>query len=138
MAQAQEADTQAHMRPYTVFIVLFMAMGSVTFGFSAANIGITLGQPSFIHYMGLDTAKNVAALTGGMNGAFYGGGVFGACFQGWIGNRYGRKMSITVGCLFVFFSGAILTASMNVAMFIAFRFFNGWGLVESSSPSTRS
>jgi MFS family permease len=127
MAAVQEYDQRAHYRPYTVFVVLFMAIGSVTYGFSAANIGITLGQPSFTKYMGLDTASNVAALTGGMNGTFYGGGFFGACFHGWIATKYGRKASIAIGCLLVIISGGILTGSANVAMFIAFRFLNGWG-----------
>ncbi|KAI1613805.1 general substrate transporter [Exophiala viscosa] len=130
MAGVREVDSRAHYRPYTVFVILFMAMGSVTFGFSAANIGITLGQPSYIKYMGLATAKNASALIGGMNGAFYGGGFFGSCFHGWVANKYGRKWSIAIGCMFVLVSGGILTGSANVAMFIAFRFFNGWGCFQ--------
>lgn len=104
-----------------------MSMGSITFGFSAANIGITLTQPSFITAMGLDTATNVPDLISAMNATWYGGGIIGACLHGWVANKWGRRASIACGCTFVLVSSAILTGTANVAMFIAFRFFNGLG-----------
>lgn len=120
-------DNRAHYSAYTVFIVCFMCLGTLTYGFSAANIGITLGQPSFLVYMHLDTNPHTPALEGAFNGLWYTGGFCGSICHGWVANRYGRKASIALGALLVIVSGAILTGSVNPAMFIVFRFFNGWG-----------
>ena len=127
MATDVMADKRAHYSWYTFFICCFMSLGSVTYGFATGNIGITLGQPSFIAKMHLATDKNAAALEGAMTGLWYFGAFCGSMFHGWVAERWGRRASIACGCVFVIVSAAILSGSANVTMFIVFRIFNGWG-----------
>ncbi|KAK5009960.1 hypothetical protein LTR28_012517 [Elasticomyces elasticus] len=117
-----------HFTGFSIFCIFFMGLGSMSYGYPAAIIGTTLGQPSFLTYMGLDTATNASQLIGAITALFYAGGLVGSFCHGWMSNRFGRKASILGGALMVLISGALLTASVNVGMFIVFRFFNGWGL----------
>ncbi|KIY00648.1 uncharacterized protein Z520_03311 [Fonsecaea multimorphosa CBS 102226] len=116
-------------RPYTwktVFICIGAAWASAAMGY-AANIGTTLGQPSFIKHMHLDTASNASGLLGAINGLYYAGAFIGALCAGPFSNRYGRKVAIGTGVVFILVSNALLAASVDTAMFIAFRFFQGFG-----------
>ena len=116
-----------HFSGYLIFCIFFMGLGSMSYGYPAAIIGTTLGQPSFLTYMGLETASNASQLIGAITALFYAGGVVGAFCNGWMSNRFGRRASVLGGALMVLFSGALLTGSVNIVMFIVFRFFNGWG-----------
>jgi MFS family permease len=116
-----------HFSAYLIFCIMFMGLGSMSYGYPAAIIGTTLGQPSFNSYMGLDTASDASQLTGAIVALFYAGGFCGSFFHGWMSNRFGRKASVLGGALMVLVSGAFLTGFVNIAMFIVFRFFNGWG-----------
>lgn len=116
-----------HFSGYLIFCIFFMSFGSMSYGYPAAIIGTTLGQPSFLTYMGLDTASNASQLIGAITALFYAGGVVGAFCNGWVSNIFGRKASVLVGALMVLISAALLTGSVNISMFIVFRFFNGWG-----------
>ena len=124
---AGDIRKKRHFNAYLIFIIMFMTLGSFTFGYASAVIGTTLGQPSFDKHMGLDTATNTQSLISAMVCLFFGGGVFGAFIQGWISNKWGRKWSIAVGCVVIIISAALLTSSVNPAMFITMRFFNGLG-----------
>jgi MFS family permease len=62
-----------------------------------------------------------------MNGLFQAGAFFGAMGINIVGDRWGRKMSITVPSILVLISGACLAGSVNVGMFIFFRFVSGMG-----------
>lgn len=119
-------------RPYTwksVLMIIGVSWGSAAYGYAGSIIGTTLGQPSFISYMGLDKSPNAAALIGTMNGLFYAGGFIGAMGIGKLSDRFGRKFSIGLGAVIILVSNALLAGSVNVAMFIVFRFFQGLGLV---------
>ena len=77
--------------------------------------------------MHLDTMSNVSSIIGTIVGLWYAGGAVGALVNGWVANRWGRKGSIAMGLTMVVVSSAFLTGSVNIAMYIVFRFFNGWG-----------
>jgi MFS family permease len=62
-----------------------------------------------------------------MNGLFQAGAFFGALCISSVGDRFGRKMSITVPAMLVVISGALLAGSTHIAMFLTFRFFSGMG-----------
>ena len=79
--------------------------------------------------MGLETAPNAAALIGAMNALYYTGGIFGSFLAGWTSDRFGRKFSAGLGNALVLLSGGLMTASVNPAMFIVFRFCSGLGSV---------
>lgn len=78
-------------------------------------------------YFDLATRPHANNLIGAMNGLFQAGAFFGALCISWIADRFGRKMAITVPAILVVISGALLAGSVNIGMFIAFRFFSGMG-----------
>ena len=112
---------------YTIFIVTFVCLGSASYGYAGSIIATTLGQPSFVEYMHLDTATNANALISVMVSLYYVGGIGGAFSHAWISNKYGRKASIIVGNTIILVSGALTTGAVNSTMFIVFRFTTGWG-----------
>ncbi|OAP62037.1 hypothetical protein AYL99_04240 [Fonsecaea erecta] len=107
-----------------------LALGSFVYGYFAGIIGTTLTKASFLSYMGLIDAdgnqtKNAPGLIGAMTGVFQAGGIFGIIIAGHLADKIGRKRtSISIGILGII-SSAIISASQNVGMFIALRFFTG-------------
>ena len=59
---------------------------------------------------------------------FYIGGVFGAFAAGFLCD-YGRKPAIISGAGITLISAGILTGSVDLAMFLIFRFLTGFGCV---------
>ncbi|TKA74723.1 hypothetical protein B0A55_04043 [Friedmanniomyces simplex] len=45
----------------------------------------------------------------------------------WIADKWGRKWGCAVPCMLLVISGAVMTGSVNIGMFLAFRFFSGAG-----------
>jgi MFS family permease len=116
-----------HVNTYSILVILFITISSAAYGYAGSIIATTLTQPSFIAHMKLDTASNATSLIGAMNALFYAGAIVGSFTAGWVSNQYGRKASVTLGNAMLLLSGALLTASVNAAMFIVFRFFSGFG-----------
>ncbi|PMD50042.1 general substrate transporter [Hyaloscypha bicolor E] len=112
---------------YNIMVIAAMCFASMGMGYSASIIGTTLAQPSFLAYFHLDTRKDALSLISTMNGLFQAGAFFGSLGINVVGDRFGRKMSIIIPSLLVLVSGACLAGSVNVGMFIAFRFFSGMG-----------
>jgi sugar porter (SP) family MFS transporter len=124
--------THRHFRASMVFIVILMAFGSVAYAYSGGVIATTLGQPSFISYMGLDKSSNATALLGATGSLYYAGGFFGSLFSNWMADRYGRKPAILVGLIIVLLSAALCAGSVHIAMFIVFRLTSGFGALMLS------
>ncbi|EXJ89880.1 hypothetical protein A1O3_02947 [Capronia epimyces CBS 606.96] len=116
-----------HWNFRTFLAVNVMCIGAAAFGYAQGISGSTLGQPSFSLDMGLTTASNATQLISAMNALFYVGAFFGTVANGWIADRWGRKPSILLGTIIVLVSAALLAGSVNMAMFIVFRFFSGFG-----------
>ncbi|KAJ5652681.1 hypothetical protein N7507_010107 [Penicillium longicatenatum] len=125
-----------HVNLYTAAVVFFITLSSAAYGYAGSVIATTLTQPSFVAHFKLDTAPNAESITGAMNALFYTGGVLGSFFAGWSSKQFGRKFSAGFGNSLLIISGALMTASANPAMFIAFRFFSGFGamVILSSVP----
>ncbi|KAJ5557424.1 hypothetical protein N7494_001339 [Penicillium frequentans] len=120
--------TSMKRMPFKNFLIcLAIAFGNTTYGYHAAIIGTTLSQPTFLAYFGLEDSPNAEALIGAMNGSFQAGSLFGVITTGMILTRYGCKMAIFYAATCCTIGGAIVTASQNVGMFIAFRFVAGIG-----------
>ncbi|ERS97293.1 Sugar transporter family protein [Sporothrix schenckii 1099-18] len=113
---------------YNILIIAFAALGSLTFGYSNMIIGSTLGQPTFVDYFHVNRGGNADKITGAMNGIYTGGGFLGALFSAWTADQYGRKKTIFLGALLATIGGGITAGAMNLAMFLVFRFVNGWGI----------
>jgi MFS family permease len=117
--------------------VLFVALGSLTYGYSASIIATTMGQPSFIAYFELDTRSNATQLTGAINGLFQTGGLFGALsctkFPDWLG----RRKALLLNAVITVIGGALQAGSVDIGMYIAMRFVTGWGIGRFSWCRTR-
>ncbi|OAP65611.1 hypothetical protein AYL99_01583 [Fonsecaea erecta] len=112
MAEVKETWTWLN-----VLIVLFATFGSLSYGYCTTIIASTLGQPQFQGYMkllpGQSNGDNASALIGATNGLFQTGGFF-------------EVPSPSPG--FMVIGGAIQAASQNIAMFLVFRMFSGFGV----------
>ncbi|KAF9891927.1 hypothetical protein FE257_002890 [Aspergillus nanangensis] len=125
--QQPSSSKPSRANAYAIGMSIIITISSFAYGYAGAIIATTLTQPSFHKSMGLDSAPNAHSLIGAINGLYYGGGVVGAFIAGWMSNRWGRKISTTVGNILVLVAGAIMTGSVNSAMFIVFRFVSGVG-----------
>lgn len=57
-------------------LVMFVVLGSLSFGYAASIISTTFSQLSFIAYFGLGRRSNSAAIEGAVNGLYTAGGLF--------------------------------------------------------------
>lgn len=105
-------------------LLLWVGVGD----FDSCYCGLTeIGQPSFQKYMNLTTTNpHTATIRGAMNSLFYAGGFFGAVFNSWCADRFGRKKALATGATIMIISSALCAGSVTVSMFIVFRFFTGW------------
>jgi MFS family permease len=144
-----EGDNKRHFQMSIVWPVVGIAWGTMAYSYAGSIIGTTLGgfavdietfdllsdsylgQPSFFKYMGLDTNPHASALIGTMTGLFYAGGVFGCILNAWMADKFGRKWTAIFASVIVTIATACLAGSVNIGMFIAFRFFVGVGYVNS-------
>lgn len=62
-----------------------------------------------------------------MNGLFQAGAFVGALLINPVGDHWGRKWAIAFPAILVLISGALLAGSVNIAMFLVFRFVAGVG-----------
>ncbi|KAL2851878.1 general substrate transporter [Aspergillus pseudoustus] len=117
------------MNLYNHLIVLFVSLGSVTYGFSLAVIGSVLGLESFLSYFDLDfTSSKSASITGATSGLFAGGCAVGALLTTFLADRLGRMRTIQWTCVLCIVSSAVQGGSVHIAMFLVGRFFNGVGV----------
>ncbi len=132
------AITQKHVsgrqfRLYNVLMILAMGFGSVSYGYSAGVISQTLGQPSFIKYFKLDQRSDATDIIGLMNSLYQAGGFIGTFCVSFFADRYGRRVGIAIPSVINVVAGALLAGSVNIGMFICFRFFSGMAAYWSVS-----
>ncbi|OQU95567.1 hypothetical protein CLAIMM_01752 [Cladophialophora immunda] len=113
------------LNAHTCAVLAVLGFGSLTYGYTASIISTTLGQPSFTEYFDLATRSNGTDLISTMNGLFQAGGVIGTLLLPTVADKYGRKWACAVSAILAIISGAIMAGSVNVGMFIAFRFVAG-------------
>lgn len=117
-------------RIYNVLMVLLMSAGSMSYGYSASIIATTLAQPTFLAYFqlaGPDASSNANQLIATMNGLYQAGGFLAVFSTSYLADKWGRKMAIAVSAAITIFSGALLAGSVDIGMFIFFRFVSGAG-----------
>jgi MFS family permease len=107
---------------------LFVALGSLTYGYCSSIIATTLGQPTFIRYFKLDVVSNANQLIGSINGLYQVGGLLGALSCLWIPDKLGRKRALLISAIFCVVGGGLQAGSVHVAMFMVSRFLVGYGV----------
>ncbi|KAF9887180.1 hypothetical protein FE257_010434 [Aspergillus nanangensis] len=128
-----------------ILIVVFVTLGSFSYGYCASIIASTLGQPRFLQYFGFEHND---ALLGATNGLFQTGGFFGALLIGPAADRLSRRGAIVLACVLLVIGGALQAGSVHVAMFLVMRTITGVGVglcvgciplyqSEISPPKTR-
>lgn len=117
-----------------------VSTGMIAFSYPASIIGTTLAQPSFLSYMDLLDAQGVwstkaTPLIGAMSGIFQAGGIFGIIGATYAMEKWGRKAAVYLASAIGLIGGALVCASQNIGMFIAFKFLAGmssWAFVAIS------
>lgn len=77
--------------------------------------------------MNLTHRTDVPALIGTATGLFYAGGACGAILNSYLADRIGRKWTVCTAAIISIIATACTAGSVNIGMFIAFRFFVGVG-----------
>lgn len=119
-------------------LILFIALGSMTYGYCSSIIATTLGQPSFIGYFDLDTVSNAESLIGAINGLFQAGGLFGALSVLYLPDKLGRLWALFIGSAFCVVGGALQAGSVHIGMFLVARLLTGYGIGKRSNISPTS
>ncbi|KAJ5191419.1 uncharacterized protein N7498_010404 [Penicillium cinerascens] len=119
---------------YNRLVTVFVAVGSMTYGYCASIISSTIGQPGWYSYFdlpaegepGYDSITTPAISTA--NGVFSAGGAVGTLFMMWSCEFFGRKANIQLGAFFAMFGGALQGGANSLAMFQGGRFICGLGI----------
>ncbi|KAL6242227.1 hypothetical protein RBB50_010775 [Rhinocladiella similis] len=109
-------------------IVLFVALGSITYGYGSSIIATTTGQPTFLSYFQLDTRSNSDELLGAINGLFSVGGLFGCISCFWIPDKWGRKKAILFASFTSIIGNGLAAGSVHIAMFMIARLITGYSV----------
>lgn len=114
---------------YNFFVALFVAFGSLCYGYASSISAALIGQPSWYDYMGLEAGSaHSQRILGLINGIYAAGGAFGCVFNMWSCEALGRKRSIQLGCIISIVGAAIMTGSIDIPMFVVSRFIMGFGI----------
>lgn len=138
---------------YNLWLVVFVALGTISTAYGLAIIGSTVGQPSFYRYFdlpqqgqpGYDYTTNMIAALNGVNSA---GAFIGCLVHAWTSEKYGRKRTMQIGCIILIIGGAICGGAAHIGMLIVGRAIAGLGSgilgcvvpmyqAEVSTPETR-
>ncbi|KIY73957.1 general substrate transporter [Cylindrobasidium torrendii FP15055 ss-10] len=110
---------------YTWLCGLFASLGSIIFGYDLGVIAGVLTAPGFVETMG--SRYNDPNLKGLIASIFVLGCFFGMFPVAYMADTLGRRKTILTGGLIYIVGGALQTASPNMDMMLAGRFFAGFG-----------
>ena len=108
----------------------------MSYGYDFSIISFTTAQPQWINYMGLtsDPTNSQYDYSNSMIetafGLFAAGAIFGALFNGWYCDAYGRRKTLVVAAVVNIVGGALQAGSAHVGMFLAARFITGFAAGE--------
>lgn len=84
------------LNAYNLFMILFVSLGSLCYGYTANVISATLAQPTFTEYFAPPSASEWTSLLSATNGIFQTGGVIGTLSLSFFSDRWGRKGGLAV------------------------------------------
>jgi MFS family permease len=107
--------SRKRLNAYNAWMILFVSIGSLCYGYTANVISATLGehlenlcskiatiltlvaaQPTFITYFDLDTRADATALISATNGIFQTGGFLGTLTLPLFSDKFGRKGGLAI------------------------------------------
>lgn len=115
---------------YNLWLVVFVALGTISTVYGLAVIGSTVGQPNFYTYFNLATAGEKKGepgyaytnnMIGGLNGVNSAGAIAGCILQAWSADSYCRKCTMQVGCFVLIIGGTLCAGAYDIAMFLVGR-----------------
>ncbi|KAF8072066.1 general substrate transporter [Lyophyllum atratum] len=113
---------------YNIFIAAFSSIGAFLFG------GIIASVITMEHYIA--RFSNDPSIKGAVVSTFNGGCFFGAMAAGWANDRFGRKRTIQIGCLFALWGCSMQSGASNVATLLVGRIIGGFsiGILSMTVP----
>ncbi|KAF2230878.1 putative hexose carrier protein [Viridothelium virens] len=108
-----------------VYAVTFCSsIGFLLFGYDLGFMGGLTTAPEFLAVFGNPNAPLLAFLVS----SYEVGALFGALFQFWLGDRFGRKPNNIAGAILVAVGAVLQTASFGLPQFLIGRLVAGFGL----------
>jgi hypothetical protein len=84
------------LNAYNLYMLLFVSIGSLCYGYTANVISATLAQPTFIEYFDFAARSDATAILSATNGIFQTGGVIGTLTLSYFSDRFGRKGGLAI------------------------------------------
>ncbi|CAI6331948.1 unnamed protein product [Periconia digitata] len=116
----------------TYFLMFFVILTSATNGYDGSMVNGLLTLEQFTEYMG-DPSGSIKGL---FSGILFLGSLLALPVTPYIADGLGRRMGIVIGSIIMLLAVALQSASVNYSMFIAARFFLGFGvaIAHGSAP----
>ncbi|EXJ66281.1 uncharacterized protein A1O5_10433 [Cladophialophora psammophila CBS 110553] len=117
---------------YNILVVLAVTMGSFTYGYCASILANIYSHAAFYEYLGLSLEGPGTSHTNSLIAAFsallYVGGFIGCCLYPLSASRFGRRIPLGVGSVFVIVGGALQAGTVHSAMMCVARILTGIGI----------
>ncbi|KAI5118100.1 hypothetical protein M0805_005207 [Coniferiporia weirii] len=106
---------------FNIFCASFISIGAFLFGYDSGIISSVITMTEFNDFFG----NPDSSLTGAVVSTFTGGCFFGAAAAGWWNDRYGRKRTIQIGCVWALWGCAMQCGANNIATLLIGRIISG-------------
>ncbi|KAL2814141.1 general substrate transporter [Aspergillus granulosus] len=122
-----------NVNTYNLWVVILVAVGTISTAYGLAVIGSTVGQPNFYTYFTLESDptqpgyKHTTNIIGALNGINSAGAFIGCITQAYSADVYGRKATISLGSAVLILGGALCAGAVHMAMFLVGRCIAGFG-----------
>lgn len=125
-------DNKLIVNTYNLYVVIFVALGTISTAYGLAIIGSTVGQPNFYTYFNLAPAgepgyDHTTNIIGALNGVNSAGAIIGCLSNAYTADKFGRKYSMLGGCVILIVGGALCSGAVSIGMFIVGRIIAGIG-----------
>lgn len=113
-------------------MVLAVTLGSFSYGYCASILANIYGHAAFFEYLDLALEGPGASHTNSLIAAFsallYVGGFIGCCIYPILSSKFGRRLPLGVGSIFVIVGGALQAGTVHSAMMCVARIVTGIGI----------
>ncbi|RDB25726.1 High-affinity glucose transporter [Hypsizygus marmoreus] len=119
--ESAPTPTEQEMRLFfNIFIAAFSSIGAFLFGYDSGIIASVITMERYLARFGNDPS-----IRGAVVSTFNGGCFFGAMGAGWANDKFGRKRTIPIGCLFAIWGCSMQAGASNVATLLIGRIIGG-------------